>query len=76
MSKKSFGALLLVLAAGGCRMCSSITDHSPPLAGSPYAVGRGRAGSGFSGYQSVTLPAEIEENAQGVSPELVEPPAS
>lgn len=75
MSKKCLGALLLLVASAGCRMCSSITDHSPPLAGSPYAVGRGRAGSAFSGYESVTLPAEPDTNYPDESPELAEPPA-
>jgi hypothetical protein len=75
MTKKFLASLLLLVASCGCRMCSSITDHSPPLAGSPYAVGHGRAGSAFSDYESVTLPAEPDATYQDDSPELAEPPA-
>lgn len=79
MIKNCLGALTLLLAAGGCRMCSSITDHSPPLAGGPYAVGRSRAGSAFGSYQSVTLPAEPDAGLDVEAPELAapsEPPAT
>lgn len=44
MSRKFFAAILLI-AAGGCRMCSDSCDYSPPVINGPHAGHVGRAGS-------------------------------
>lgn len=55
MCNKLFAASVL-LAAGGCRMCSDSCDYSPPVAGSPYNGFTQRAGSAFNGEVTVTTP--------------------
>ena len=45
MSTRLFGAMMLVVAATGCRMCSDSCDYGPTLIGGPYEGVQGRAGS-------------------------------
>jgi hypothetical protein len=45
---KRFTPLLLLLLAGGCRMCASSCDYSPTVPGGP-PLGLARAGSSLSG---------------------------
>lgn len=42
---RSLAAALVLVAAGGCRMCSDSCDYSPPVLNGPYAGQIGRAGS-------------------------------
>jgi len=49
MDRKLVGAMLLLLASGGCRMCSSCCDDLPPVLDGPYSNTGGRAGSAFGG---------------------------
>jgi hypothetical protein len=42
-------ALLVLLAAGGCHMCSSSSDYAPVVIDGPYSNVQGRAGSILSG---------------------------
>lgn len=65
-------AALVVLAAGGCRMCSDSCDYSPPVAGSPHNAYTSRAGSAFSGEPLATVapPPNVPAAAVGAN----EPP--
>jgi len=49
MDRKLVGTLLLLLASGGCRACSSSCDYLPPVMDGPYAATGERAGSAFAG---------------------------
>ncbi|NOY42937.1 MAG: hypothetical protein GXP26_14020 [Planctomycetes bacterium] len=49
MDRKLVGAILLVLASGGCRACTSSCDHLPPVLDGPYPTSGVRAGSAFGG---------------------------
>ncbi len=57
MDRKLVGAILLVFASGGCRMCQSCGDHLPPVLDGPYPATGARAGSVFGG---VIVPASNE----------------
>jgi len=49
MDRKLVGAMLLLLASTGCRMCSSCCDNLPPVLDGPYPNSGGRVGSAFGG---------------------------
>ena len=57
-------ALVVLLAAGGCRMCQSYTDCAPVVLNGPYSNSTGRAGSILSGspmpLPGVTIPEPVE----------------
>jgi hypothetical protein len=50
---KRLAPLLLLLLAGGCRMCASSCDYSPTVPGGP-PLGLQRAGSNLSGAYYAT----------------------
>mgnify|MGYP007072896089 CR=1 FL=1 len=56
-------ALLVLLAASGCRMCQSYTDCAPVVPDGPYSNSPGRAGSILSGGTS-QLPSAMQDQSQ------------
>ena len=64
-------ALIMIAAAGGCRMCQSYTDCAPVVPDGPYSHVSGRAGSILSGGP-MPLPATAIESAPSTSPQPVE----
>jgi hypothetical protein len=54
---RKLAASLMLLAAGGCRMCSDSCDYSPPVAGSPHDTFHSRAGSATDVSFAFTEPA-------------------
>jgi hypothetical protein len=54
-------ALLVLLAASGCRMCQSYTDCAPVVMNGPYSHVDGRAGSILSG-SPMPLPSAVTES--------------
>lgn len=59
MNWKVMAAAVLV-AAGGCRMCSDVSDYSSPVPGGPRSGSLQRAGSAFNGqvYPTVDPPPQ------------------
>ncbi len=53
MNHSALGALLVIVACGGCRMCSDCGDYSLPVANSQYATQGQRAGSAFGSARAV-----------------------
>jgi len=53
MNYSALGALLVIVACGGCRMCSDCCDYLPPVANSQYATQGQRAGSAFGSANTV-----------------------
>ena len=74
MDRKLVGALLLLLASTGCRMCSSCSDNLPPVLDGPYPYTGGRVGLAFGG----TIVAQPLSQREVISPpteaEAGEPP--
>jgi hypothetical protein len=66
-------ALLVLLAASGCRMCQSYTDCAPVVPDGPYSNSPGRAGSILSGgpapLPNVTLAESQPAASQSATPE-------
>jgi len=69
MDRKLVGAMLLLFASSGCRMCSSCCDNLPPVLDGPYSSQTGgRAGSAFGAViqqqsyeEEITVSASEEE---------------
>lgn len=55
MVRGLFAAAVLI-AAGGCRMCSDASDYSSPVPGGPRSGSLQRAGSAFNGQVYNTVP--------------------
>jgi hypothetical protein len=53
-------ALLVLIAASGCRMCQSYTDYAPVVPDGPYSQIEGRAGSILSG-SPMPIPTSMSE---------------
>jgi len=68
MPTKLIVTALLVVAAGGCRMCSDSCDYSPPVAGSPHNGMTSRAGSVFSGAPLAPIELEAPQELPGPPP--------
>lgn len=64
MDRKLIGALLLLIASGGCRACKSSCDYLPPVPDGHYPYPGGRAGSALGG-------GAIEEISY--EPEIINP---
>jgi hypothetical protein len=58
--ERKFWAAAVLLAAGGCRMCSDACDYSSPVPGGPRSGSLQRAGSAFNGqvYNTVAPPPQ------------------
>ncbi|QDT72675.1 hypothetical protein [Lacipirellula limnantheis] len=58
--ERTFWAAAVLLAAGGCRMCSDACDYSAPVPGGPRSGSLQRAGSAFNGqvYNTVDPPPQ------------------
>lgn len=54
-------ALLVLIAASGCRMCQSYTDCAPVVTNGPYSHVEGRAGSVLSG-SAMPLPTAMSDS--------------
>ncbi|HEX6960407.1 MAG TPA: hypothetical protein VF175_00960 [Lacipirellula sp.] len=72
MSKILVAAVVL-LGAGGCRMCSDSCDYSPPVAGSPYNAFTARAGSVTTTAVELNQPAAPQPLPP--APPITQPPA-
>ncbi len=68
---KKLAAAALVLAAGGCRMCSDCCDYSPAVPGGP-PLGPVRSGSALGGGVYVEPMTPTYEPAPLPVSELVE----
>jgi hypothetical protein len=64
---KSGCALLVLLAATGCRMCNHCSDYAPVVIDGPYSHVSGRAGSVLSG-SPMPLPGLVTEQPQKAPP--------
>jgi len=77
MDRKLVGAMLLLLASTGCRMCSSYCDNLPPVLDGPYPNTGGRVGSAFGGnlvaqplsQREITSPTPEEPASEESAPE-------
>ena len=58
--ERKFWAAAVLLAVGGCRMCSNVGDYSSPVPGGPRSGSLQRAGSAFNGqvYNTVDPPPQ------------------
>jgi len=63
MNRKLVGALLLILASGGCRACDNCCDYLPPVLDGPYASQGMRSGSAMAGTSAVPVSGEGEGEA-------------
>lgn len=57
-------AAAIVIAAGGCRMCSNTGDYSSPVPGGPRSGSLQRAGSAFNGQVYNTVPPPPQKPVQ------------
>jgi hypothetical protein len=59
MDRKLVGVVLLVLASGGCRMCTNCYDDLPPVLDGPYPPTGARVGTVNSAI--VPVISEVDE---------------
>ncbi len=60
MNRKLVGALLLVLASGGCCACDNCCDYLPPVLDGPYSSQGMRSGSAMAGEYVTPMSDENE----------------
>jgi hypothetical protein len=74
--ERKFWAAAVLLAAGGCRMCSDACDYSAPVPGGPRSGSLQRAGSAFNGqvYNTVDPPPQKPPSVEADLNPYWEPP--